>query len=270
MNKLILPNGKPLFFLDKLTALDIYREVYEEQDYFQAGIAIQDGDTVFDIGANIGLFSRYIIEHFPNCHVYAFEPVPVINEVCEANIAEFGSNIHHFKIGLSDKEEQIEFNYYPKVSADSAAIPFDWDYKVEHYVRNWALVTKGIPLAKFVPLKWRKGIITRVLKSMYKPIKIQCQLRPLSAIIQENDVKRIDLLKIDAENYERQVIAGISEADWPKIRQIAMEVHQHITGGQSLVQEFTEFLNTHGFQTQIGKEYLAPGSGVFMLYAKRS
>jgi hypothetical protein len=48
-----------------------------------------------------------------------------------------------------------------------------------------------------------------------------------------------------------------------------MEVHQHIAGGQTLLQHFIDLLTSHGFQTKVGNEYLAPGSGVFMLYAKR-
>ena len=270
MNQLTLPNGKNLFYLDKLTALDVYREVYTEKEYFQFGIKVNDGDFILDIGANIGLFSRFIIEHYPNCHVFAFEPVPMINEVLEANISQHQSRVQVFKIGLSDKEEQIEFDFYPKVSADSSAVPFDWDYKVNYYVQNWDTVTKGMLAAKLVPKRWRKGVITKMLKMMYNPIKVQCHLRPLSAIIKEQKIDRIDLLKMDAENYERQVVAGIDEEDWPKIRQISMEVHQHITGGQTLLKHFTELLHNHGFQTEIGKEYLAPGSGVFMLYGKRN
>ena len=47
----------------------------------------------------------------------------------------------------------------------------------------------------------------------------------LSDIIRENQIHRIDLLKIDAEKAEMDIIKGIEAHDWPKIKQIVLEIH---------------------------------------------
>jgi hypothetical protein len=46
----------------------------------------------------------------------------------------------------------------------------------------------------------------------------------------ETAVSHIQLLKIDVQKSEHDVLLGIEEADWPKIEQIVIEVHD--IGGQ--------------------------------------
>jgi hypothetical protein len=76
-------------------------------------------------------------------------------------------------------------------------------------------------------------------------------------------------MKLDAENYERQVLSGINEEDWDRIRQIAMEVHTHLKGEENLMVELAEFLESKGFKTYEGEESRETIMGVYMLYAKR-
>ena len=52
-----------------------------------------------------------------------------------------------------------------------------------------------------------------------------CRLKTLSEVMREEQIERIDLLKIDVESSELDVLAGIEEEDWPRIKQIAIEVH---------------------------------------------
>src|SRR5438552_1437540 len=50
-------------------------------------------------------------------------------------------------------------------------------------------------------------------------------MRSLSQVIAEQGVDRIDLLKIDVEKGELDVLAGIEEQDWDKIRQLMVGVY---------------------------------------------
>jgi hypothetical protein len=102
---------------------------------------------------------------------------------------------------------------------------------------------------------------------MYNPEVLSCRIKTLSEIINQENIEQIDLLKIDAENYEKHVLAGIKQDDWDKIRQISMEVHEHIEGGENLLKNIIALLKKHNFQTKIGTE--EEGMGVYMLYAKK-
>lgn len=270
MNQKLMPNGMNLFYIDQLTADYIYREIYEEQNYFQHGISLKDGDTIFDVGANIGLFSKYVTMHATNLNIYTFEPVPSIFEVLTANLANQPGKVKNYNFGLAEKASQMQMIFYPKVSGDSAIIPVDYDYKIPKYLENYnEAIAKQMPIAKLVPKWLRKRVVKAGLKKLYKGEMVTIELRTLSEIIQENGIQRIDLLKIDAENYESQVLAGINAQDWPKIQQIAMEVHTHIKGGQNLLVDFIKLLENKGFKVFQGKDDLEARMGVFLLYAKR-
>jgi len=271
MKELILPNGQKLFYIDKLTALDSYDEIYNDNDYLKHGIKVKEGNIIFDVGANIGLFSRFIAQQAPNLKIFTFEPVPAIFEVLEANLAEIKAEVKNYNIGLGELTEKIEINYYPRVSADSAIIPFDYDLKVNRYVENYKeTICKTVPIARLVPNFLRKHLVKSVINRLYKKEIATCQIRPLSEIIKENNINRIDFLKIDAENYESQVLAGILDNDWKKINQISMEVHEHIKGGEGLLNRINKILESKNFNTVLEKEGRFAKMGVFMLYATKN
>ena len=64
-------------------------------------------------------------------------------------------------------------------------------------------------------------------------------------------------------------MAGISVKDWDLITQISMEVHEHIKGGENLLNETFELLENKGFEVILGEENLSTRLGVFMVYAKK-
>jgi FkbM family methyltransferase len=270
MKALTLPNGKELFYIDKLSALDIYEEIFVEDEYLQYGIDIKDNDVIFDVGANIGLFSIYMAQKARGLKIFAFEPVPPIFEVLEANLKNTSAKIKTYQIGLADHSETTKIHYYPRVSADSAIVPFDFDLKVSQFVENYnESIVEMMPNAKYVPKFLRKYIVKSGLKRMYKSEMLDCTLRTLSDIIAENEIKQIDLLKIDAENYEWEVLQGINEEDWNKIRQISMEIHTHIKGGENLLDNIKNLLKERDFSFKLDMEGRFAFGGVFMIYAKK-
>jgi len=178
--------------------------------------------------------------------------------------------VKNYNIGLAERGEISKIHYYPKVSADSAIIEFDWDLKVNQFLRNYKeTIAKEIPIAKLVPKFMRKSVIRWGLKRLYKAELVSCKLRTISDIIQENNIATINLMKIDAENYEFQVLAGINQSDWDKIQQISMEVHEHIEGGNDLLNKLAKLLEDKGFLVKKEKDSRFSLMGVYMLYAKR-
>ena len=81
----------------------VYKEIFEDQCYLRHGIRLQDGDTVVDIGANIGLFSLFVMSRCKNPKIYAFEPAPVVYDLLKANCDAYGSNVRALNVGVSDR-----------------------------------------------------------------------------------------------------------------------------------------------------------------------
>ncbi len=54
----------------------IYNEIFLWQDYLGSGLSLADCRYVFDVGANVGLFSLFAKLQNPALTVHAFEPVP--------------------------------------------------------------------------------------------------------------------------------------------------------------------------------------------------
>jgi len=99
--------------------IDSVKEKYE-----YANVRVRLGDTVVDVGANIGEFSIAISQLAKN--IYAFEPDPVPFNCLKTN-TENKSNIHSNKIALSDRSEDLTFYFAPK-TADSSIVEPDVPY----------------------------------------------------------------------------------------------------------------------------------------------
>ena len=110
MNEMTLKNGQVINYLDKATAEYVYQEIFEDEVYLKHFINIQEGDVIFDIGANIGLFSLYVAQKISDFHIYAFEPVPPIYDVLKKNLQNINNNNYN--------------NYYPKIAKKTFLIFF--------------------------------------------------------------------------------------------------------------------------------------------------
>lgn len=75
-----------------------------EMDYFLG--QMKPGDTLIDVGANIGNFSLHAYRRIrPSGRVYSFEPLPETYETLQRNIQiNRAQNIEAFKLALSDRE----------------------------------------------------------------------------------------------------------------------------------------------------------------------
>ncbi|RUT04420.1 hypothetical protein DSM106972_046480 [Dulcicalothrix desertica PCC 7102] len=60
MNKMTLPNNLECYYLGKEETEYIFSEIFTEQQYLRHGICINEGDCIFDVGANIGLFTLFL------------------------------------------------------------------------------------------------------------------------------------------------------------------------------------------------------------------
>ena len=206
----------------------------EVQSYFSHTSCLRPGDTVFDVGANIGLFSLAAYAHCErNVRLYAFEPVRPIFEMLESNVRNNvpGRQVNIFNFGLSDREGIVPFAYYPHAPVLSTAYAdkeADLQLVEDLVLKNLIhLDVAPLPLRclRWLPERMRATIVHHGLERALQAETLNCQMRTLSQFVEEHDIDRIDLLKIDVEKAELDVLRGIADRDWRKIRQLVVEVH---------------------------------------------
>jgi FkbM family methyltransferase len=95
---------------------------YESSDANLLFKLINDGDTIFDIGANIGWYSIAISKRFPKASIYAFEPLKNTFDILEHNVLlNQVTNIHLHNFGFSNDNKTITFYSSPYTSVSNSA-----------------------------------------------------------------------------------------------------------------------------------------------------
>jgi FkbM family methyltransferase len=229
--EVLLPNGMVVACHQKHEVPLVQLEV---QSYFGNGVQLNPGDTMFDVGANIGLFSLAAYHHCDrDLRIFAFEPVAAIFELLQANCERNAGKPHVnvFRCGLSDRSGTADLAYYPRAPVLSTAYP---DREADLRILKEIVVNSLIHLAeapfalrclRWIPRRLRDPLVDYALKRALVPVTAPCEMRTLSEVVSEYGVGCIDLLKVDVEKAELDVLNGIDGADWPKIRQVVVEVH---------------------------------------------
>lgn len=267
--EIVLPDGTEIFCLKKDEAMVLHKQI---QEYFRNGIEVNKGDVVFDVGANIGLFSLLVNKRLDSdVSIYAFEPIPAIFEILKLNAQRFNSvRLQVFPYGLSQETKSVVFDYFPNATALSTAylgnLKHEQDKIIGIILKNLNNAPPFIRWLRWIPQGLRYIFLSLLLKDLFKIEQVTCQLRTISEVILEHDVQKIDLLKIDVEKSELDVILGIEEYDWQKIQQIVLEVHNL----DHRVDEILSLLKKHGFlHITVEQEPAFKDTDIFNVYALR-
>ena len=214
-----------------------------------------------DIGANIGLFSLFVMSRCKNPKIYAFEPAPVVYDLLKANCDAYGSNVRALNVGVSDKPKTATFTFYEKSSVFSGFHPDETEDReaIQTVVRN--MLNSESVAGESVEEYVNELTADRLRRRTH-----ECRLTSVSDIIRENQIDKIDLLKIDAEKSELDIIKGIEDRDWPKIDQIVIEIHDCT---HEAVKRIEDLLIEKGYRCAVEQETLLEHSGLFNLYATR-
>ena len=247
MEKIKLPNGLECYSLSQRETEYIYSEVFSEQQYVQNNIVVHEGDCIFDVGANIGLFVLFINQLQKNLKVFAFEPIEPVFAVLTDNIHLHNlTDVSLFNYGLSSENDpERVFMFYPNMPGNSTDKPQD-----KMAQRDLMINAIGQEQTDY----------------FFQSTQIVGEVRTLSRVIKDLSIDSIDLLKIDVEGEELAVIQGIESNDWTKIKQIVAEVHDI----DNRLEQFQFILQNYGFEVKTEKNPLLPaGSDNFNVYAAR-
>ena len=175
-------------------------------------IPFKPGDTVVDIGANIGMISIYLALKHPDIIVYAVEPVPQNYDNLVENISLNGvENVH---------------------------------------VHGCAITGDGRDLPMIAHLESNSGGATGFLSDMQLDghIRFNARSRTLDTFFKLLDIDSCKLLKIDCEGAEYEILLNSSEA-LQKIEYLSGEFHvnEHLTSmgysPSALVTHCTKFID---------------------------
>lgn len=222
--------------------------------YLKHGIDVKKGDVVFDIGANMGLFSGMIFDRCEgDVNVYAFEVIEETYQVLERVFAQLGSSrMKAYHLGISNRAGSNEFMFYPNAPGLSTQYYSELSDSMEDMIRNMDGQVTELPdffgdgMEEAEGEKDQRFLRLRAiysLKSIFQGRKVREGVIPLSDFIAENQISNIDLLKIDVNGSELDVCGGISQKDWKKIRQVVIEVP--VRGHR--IEQIKDLLRENGF-----------------------
>ncbi|HET9792969.1 MAG TPA: FkbM family methyltransferase [Thermoanaerobaculia bacterium] len=239
----------------------LYDEIFERRVYLRNGIVLPERPHVIDVGANIGLFTLFVMRERPLATVDAFEPVPELRERLAANVSVFGTSVRIHPTGLSDRDGEATLVHYEDYTLLSG---FHADPE-----KDAELIRDGIrdrlrgagAASERLPPRILEEIVRAKVRSRSER---RCPIQTLSSALRASAIGSVDLLKIDAERSEREVLAGIEDVHWPGIRQIVMEVHS-----PAEIEGFRTMLRGRGFELSVDREPKGRSSGVSLLYARR-
>ena len=263
MKKVVLENKTTINCISILEAQMLEMHV---SGYFTNNITIQNGDTIVDVGANIGLFGHRLSEQYKNLTIIDLEPIKYIFEVLKENVKlSKNNNYKIFPYGLSNKNEFKKIIYYPNGTAMSTFNPEIWENNNQLLLAFKGTMEYAPKIwwwAKFIPRYFYPIAIYWLKKGSEN---IVCELKTLSYIIEKNSLKEINLLKIDCEGNELKVLEGVGNKHWKLIKQIIIEVHDI----DDRYKKISSILTKEGFKLKILKEQSLKETNLLNIYASR-
>jgi FkbM family methyltransferase len=130
---------------------------------------------IFDVGANVGAYTKILLEAIESPIIHCFEPSPAAFEQLEKHLGK-APGVHLHNLGLGAEESTLTLY----TDEPGSAMGSLYRRRLDHY-----------------------GI------SMY-PLE-QVQIARLDAFCKEQGIERIDFLKVDAEGHDFSVLQGAGE-----------------------------------------------------------
>jgi FkbM family methyltransferase len=240
----------------------LYDEIFVQGVYLPDGFVLPPGAVVFDVGANIGMYSLFAHSACATASVYAFEPLPPLVAKLRTNLAAHGVRATVLPYGLSDTERSVDFTYYPGYSTMSVQHDYADTLNEKTFVKS---LLSSVDDNEEVALH-----LDELLDFQFREQSFSCRVSRFSDVVDEHRVDRVDMLKIDVQRAEVDVLRGVDDRHWPIIRQIAVEVHDEpSTSTAGRLPQVERQLRERGFVVIVREQDLEAANGRYTLYGTR-
>ena len=254
-----LPNGLRVAHVNKNETDYIYREIFELQAYGKYGITFEGEGCILDVGANIGLFTLFVTTVAPDAGIHVFEPNPHVRKRLAANIQLYSPGTRVHACGLSAAPGEAEFTFFEGFSLLSGLYA---DAATEkEVVKNYMINQEDAGVEGMDELV---ASADQVLDHRFSAKTFSVQLDTLSNVMRLENIQRVNLLKINVEKAELDVLRGVEEGDWQKIRQVVVEVDV-----MENLDTITGILEENGFECRVEQDMLLEGTPLCYVYAIR-
>lgn len=207
----------PIKFEVPESLYQVFKEIFME-DFYEADklmSKLPNDPLVIDIGANAGFFNVLLFSKLQKARVLAFEPLP--------------SNIELFKKTITQNEllKNIRLSQVAVIGSAKESI----DLFTEDTEDN--------------------TVVSSVFSSFNKlnQKKITVPAQSLTSIIEQNNLEKIDLLKLDCEGSEYDIIYNTDVKILKKVNMMVIEVHQ-INDDKYNLKSLDQYLRSRGYQTR--------------------
>ena len=198
-------------------------------------------DILFDVGSHMGTYTDLVINVYPDCKSFLFEPQSKIFKKIEQKYSN-NKNINVFNTAISDIEKKQNLNLNKH---DLTASLLDFD-----------------PNSNY--LKFKAKLFQTDISNMNYGTEL-VQTITLDKFIIDNNLKKIDLLKIDTEGNEYNVLKGL-EKKINIVSNILIEIHHRELFLNYNPEKIHQYLIDNGFK--LVKKFKFPFCWVDSLYTK--
>ncbi|PCJ57470.1 MAG: hypothetical protein COA79_15680 [Planctomycetota bacterium] len=171
---------------------------------------------IFDVGANVGEWSKLVSKMVPSCKIHAFEIVPSTYEQL-LHATDSLSNVMQINYGLSSKEDMITISLGKNSATATGCRIEGMSYHDNYYDQE-----------------------------------IQCKTVKACTHMMDHKINNIDFVKIDVEGMDLQVIKGF-EDQLQNVCAVQFEYGIFNISSHDLLADFYNYLINSGFV--VGKIY---------------
>lgn len=226
-----------------------YKEIFQDHAYDVA--KLPEDAFIIDAGANVGMFTLYMKKKYPSSTILAFEPAPETFEMLSDNAKLHkleGVELHECALGSEDTTQK--FTFYPTVPGNSTLVPEEKELVREAFHQ--------------VSPDWGNSA-----EKMYSTLQeVPVQVHRLSHFLHgRQELRNIDMLKVDVEGVELETLRGLEEVHWALVSNVVVEICDLREGR---LEALENLLRSKGFSIKTESPPWSPSEGkMYMVIGHR-